>query len=117
MNILRRLRHGERGFALIMALGALTVLSFVIVSAVEYTSSNSRSAYRSKSNNAAYTLAETGLNNALSIIFSTDTPLFSNLLPSTTTYFDESMSKVGRTTGNYTVMSGTLDMSVPLQML
>jgi hypothetical protein len=113
VDILRRLRQNERGFALIMALGALTVLSFVIVSAVEFTSSNARSAYASKSNNAAYTLAETGLNNALSIIFSTDTPLFANLLPSKTDYFDENMSLANHTTANYNTWSGTLDTSFP----
>jgi hypothetical protein len=96
-----------------MALGALTVLSFVIVSAVEYTSSNSRQSYASKSSQSSFTLAETGLNNALSIIFSTDTPLFSGLLPSTTDYYDENMSKVNRTTGNYNIWSGTLDTSFP----
>jgi Tfp pilus assembly protein PilX len=113
VNILRRLRQNERGFALIMALGALTVLSFVIVSAVEYTSSNSRQAYASKSSQSAYTLAEAGLNNALSIIYNTTTPAYTGLLPQTTDYYDENMSRVARTTANYNTWSGTLDTSVP----
>ena len=113
MNILRRLRQNERGFALIMALGALTVLSFVIVGVIDYTSSNARETYASKSSNASYTLAEAGINNALSIIFTTDTPLFSGLLPSKTDYYDENMTLVNRTTGNYNIWSGTLDTSFP----
>jgi hypothetical protein len=113
MNRLRQLRNDERGFALIMALGALTVLSFVIISVVDYTSSNSREASASKSSNGSYALAEAGLNKALAVIYGTSTPLFASLLPSTTDYYNENMTAVSQATSNYNTWSGTLDTSNP----
>lgn len=101
--MLRRFRTDEGGFALIMALGALTVLSFVIISAITYTSSNSREASASKANQAAYVLAEAGINNAVAVLNVTTTPLAANLLPGTTTTYD----------GGTVTWSGTLDTSNP----
>jgi hypothetical protein len=65
-----RMRPGgsERGFALIAALGMLSVLSIVSVTAVAYTTSNSRGADRSKSDNLSFSLAEAGLANAFAVL-------------------------------------------------
>jgi hypothetical protein len=67
MRILRRL-HGERGLALPMALGVMFVLTIATTSAIYYTSTNSRNAGYSKGKYTALTLAEAGLNNAMSVL-------------------------------------------------
>lgn len=41
--LLRRIRNEERGFALILALGALIALAITVTAVIDYTSSNSRS--------------------------------------------------------------------------
>ena len=63
-----RLRDDERGIALIIALGVIVVLSIAMASAIDYTSSNSRNAGMSDKQNAAYSLAEAGVNNSMSIL-------------------------------------------------
>jgi hypothetical protein len=67
LPLLRRLGD-ERGFALLLALGATIVLSASVVAVISYTSSNSRSSYYSASNQSAYALAEAGINSGLSVI-------------------------------------------------
>ncbi len=68
MRILRRIGVGERGFALVIALGILVVLSIVVTTLIDYTASNSHHASRSKGSAAAYSLAEAGLNDSESIL-------------------------------------------------
>ena len=101
-KLLRRLR-GERGFALIIAIGATIVLGIAVTSLIAYTTTNERTARMSKSRITARTLAEAGLNNAISIINNTDTPLYTGLLPSTTKSYDEGTA----------TWSGTLDDAQP----
>jgi Tfp pilus assembly protein PilV len=67
-RVLRRLRKGEEGFALILALGALMVLSIVTVGVIDYTTQNGRSSDLSKTSQTAYMLAEAALNNAESML-------------------------------------------------
>jgi Tfp pilus assembly protein PilX len=76
-----RLRR-EDGVALMMALMVMMTLSIVTVTAVAFTSSTTRHANRSKSDQQAYALAEAGLNNALSQLASH--------YPNTTTQYDSS---------------------------
>jgi Tfp pilus assembly protein PilX len=60
--------HDEQGFALVLALGVMTVLAIMIVTIVDYTSSNQRTAYYSKSRVTAFDAADAGMNNALSVL-------------------------------------------------
>jgi Tfp pilus assembly protein PilX len=68
MRFLRRLRNDQSGFALVLALGITVVLSMTVVTVIESTTANSRSAVQSKNRVSAYTLAEAGINNASSIL-------------------------------------------------
>jgi hypothetical protein len=79
-----RMRPGgsERGFALIAALGMLMVLSIVSVTVVAYSTSNSRGADRSKTDNLSFSLAEAGLANAFAVLnLPTNNALDPDLLP------------------------------------
>jgi Tfp pilus assembly protein PilX len=83
MRLLHTLRR-EDGIALIMALGILFTLTVAGTAAFTYTTSNSRSAQTSKSSEVAYSLAEAGINHALSVLNAALDPRTGNLLPSTT---------------------------------
>nr|MDP9491890.1 hypothetical protein [Actinomycetota bacterium] len=79
-----QLRYGgsERGYALIAALGTLFVITITSVSLVSYSTSNSRTAVRSKTDNLSFSLSEAGLANALSILnLPANDPLDPELLP------------------------------------
>jgi hypothetical protein len=67
-TIRQRLVQDERGIALVMALGILTVTAIMVVTIVQYTSSNQRTAYFSKTRVTAFDAADAGMNNALSIL-------------------------------------------------
>jgi Tfp pilus assembly protein PilX len=80
---LARLAGEERGFTLVLTLGVLIVTSAMIVSITEYSSSTSRSSSRSKADQIAFSLAETGVNNAMSILANpTNNALQQSTLPS-----------------------------------
>jgi hypothetical protein len=81
---LRRLDE-ERGFALVLALGATIVLSALVVVAIDYATSNSRSTRYSEGDKQALSFAEAGLNDALSILTNAKSPWNSSVLPSTPT--------------------------------
>jgi hypothetical protein len=66
-SILRRLA-GERGFALPIALATTVVLGISVTATISYTTSNQRAASSSKSRTAAYFYAESGINNAMSVL-------------------------------------------------
>ena len=107
---LRKLRHrlaDESGIALIMALGIMLVLSISVVAMIEFTSSNSRSASFSQANERAYSVAEAGLNEALSRL-STD-PTNSSVLPTsqaTATTTTISDGQASGTASYYGVLNG-----------
>jgi Tfp pilus assembly protein PilX len=61
--------RSERGFALVMALGIMTVFCTVGATIVTYSTSGARSSSHSAVSTRASTLAEGGLNNALATIF------------------------------------------------
>ncbi len=73
MRALRQL-NSERGFVLVMALGILVVLSIVGTTVLMYTTSSSRSASSSQSNQVAYALAEGGVNDAASVLVANPKP-------------------------------------------
>ncbi|MDQ3822978.1 MAG: hypothetical protein M3321_07035 [Actinomycetota bacterium] len=99
MRLLRRLR-GERGLALPMALGIMFVLTISTTAAIYYTTTNSRSASRSKADQTAFALAEAGINNAMAVLANpSNNAMTTTLLPARTTAYD----------GGSVTWSGTLD--------
>jgi hypothetical protein len=81
-----------------MSLGVLVVLTIAGTTALYYTSANSRSAQYSKASESAYSLAEAGIAQSLSILNAALDPRTGTLLPTTTVTYPE---------GSYTY-SGTL---------
>src|SRR4029077_2078210 len=63
----RQLKN-EEGMALVLALSILVVLGMLGVVVTSYTTSAQRSASRSSFSVSAYTLAEAGINNAVSVL-------------------------------------------------
>jgi Tfp pilus assembly protein PilX len=82
--ILRRLRQNENGFALVLALGVLTVLSIASATAVYYTSTASRSSDYQKAGQNSYALAESGVSTMLSILNTYFQPATGSALPDCT---------------------------------
>ena len=106
---LARMRPGgsERGFALIAALGMLMVLSIVSVTVVAYSTSNSRGADRSKSDNLSFSLAEAGLANAFAVLnLPSNNALDPDLLPGS-----EAAASSGTYEGGTAKWWGVLDRS------
>ena len=80
---MKHLVRNEEGFTLAFALMTLVVSSAVLVTVVEYTSSNARSSSRSKGDQTAYALAEAGVNNAMAVVSNpTNNALVAATLPS-----------------------------------
>src|ERR1700736_5701653 len=78
----KRLAGGEQGFALVLALGVLIVLSIMIVTIVDYTSANQRTAYYSKAKGTAFDAADAGMNDAVSVLNNpTQNSLDASVLP------------------------------------
>ncbi|MDQ5822304.1 MAG: hypothetical protein M3540_12765 [Actinomycetota bacterium] len=102
-NALRSLRSDERGITLVLVLGTIMILSILVVSVISYASTNSRAASLSSHRQRAYTLAEAGLNDAMSVLYKSSTPAFPGLLPSRTSNYD----------GGSVTWSGTLDQGSP----
>jgi len=67
-ELARERLSGEGGFALVIAIGMMLVLSIALTSVIGYSKASSNNANFSKSGQNAYALAEAGLNNALSIL-------------------------------------------------
>jgi hypothetical protein len=89
-----RKAHSEDGMALVMALGVLVVLGMLGVVVTTYTTSGQRTASRSSAGVSAYSLAEAGINNAMSILAKPRSALDSTLLtPARTTYYDSGSVK------------------------
>jgi hypothetical protein len=64
-----RLRlRGERGMALVMAIGIMAVLSIAGTTAVMYSTSSAQQATQSRSRSDAFSLAEAGINNAMAVL-------------------------------------------------
>jgi Tfp pilus assembly protein PilX len=73
--------RSERGMALVLALGIMTVVLAMGVGVTEYTFSNVRSSNGSRQDTLAYAAAETGMNNALSVLFNSSDYHSSSSLP------------------------------------
>src|SRR5215210_3355346 len=93
LRLEQRLRE-ERGMALVMAFGIM------IVTIIDYTASNTRNAGYSKSKTTAFTLAEAGINNAVSVLNNpSNNSLDPNILASQTSSIE----------GGSVTWSGTFD--------
>jgi hypothetical protein len=85
-----RLRD-ERGIALIMALGILTVLTITVIALLTYSNDNLRSVNYGKARVTAYSMAESGIAQALAVLnLPANNALTSTLLPQVTTKADGS---------------------------
>ena len=81
---MRRLRlRDEGGFSLVFTLLAILVLTVTLTAAIQFTTSNSRHATRSKNDQIAYALAEAGLANGAAVLSKpSNNALDATLLPS-----------------------------------
>jgi hypothetical protein len=68
MKRLRQLFGGEDGMALVLALAVTVVLSMTVVTVIESATANQRNSTMHNGRVAAYTLAEAGISNAMSIL-------------------------------------------------
>jgi hypothetical protein len=82
VGALRRL-GGETGTVLVLALVILLVLSIALASTLEFTSAAARHASRSNADQKAYALAESGINNALSVLSAASNPSLQSVLSAT----------------------------------
>src|SRR3954471_21088379 len=64
----RRLLREEEGVALILALLVMLVLTIVLTTVIFLTAAGARDAQRTNAGQRAYSLAESGINNALGIL-------------------------------------------------
>jgi hypothetical protein len=104
--MLTRLKQ-ETGTALVMAIGVLAILTIAGTTMVAYTTSNARSSSVSKTNELAFSLAETGLNNAMAVLtLPTNDPLEASTLPST-----EATASSAPYEGGTAKWYGTLDIA------
>ena len=120
MTMRMRLRQrvqwrSERGMALVMALGMTVVLGIVGTTAMVYTASDSKQATQSGSRTSAFSLAEAGINNTMSILMlPTNNALDPDLLPKCTSnntkYSDPTASRTSTSTWLHaTFGGGTVD--------
>jgi hypothetical protein len=68
LHFFRRRLQPEDGVALMLSIGALSALALVGASSVAFSTENAGNASRSKADQAAFALAEAGINNAMAII-------------------------------------------------
>jgi Tfp pilus assembly protein PilX len=97
----------ERGLALPMALGIMVVLAISVTAVTEYTMSNTRNASNSTAGQLAYAAAESGLNDALSVLYSSGSPHLRASLPDVTT--GQSLKSTPRYKVSYTYTSALAD--------
>jgi hypothetical protein len=81
-HAMRRVIGEESGIALVMALGILVVMSIMVVTVIDYTSGNQRSANYSKTGVTAFDAADAGMNDALAVLnLPTNNSLDPDILP------------------------------------
>jgi hypothetical protein len=82
-RILGRVRSDERGIALVMAIGMLTVCSIMVVTVIQYTSAGQRTSAFSKTRLTAFDAADAGMNNTYAVLnLPTNNSLHQDILPS-----------------------------------
>jgi Tfp pilus assembly protein PilX len=98
----------EEGFALVLALSALAVLTIGGTSAYYYASANLKASTRSRAQTSAYHLAELALNNAHSVLFNASNPRDGSSVPATTITVEQgTASWSGTLTGSTWTLTGT----------
>ena len=111
----RRLRvlwvGNERGLALVMAIGMMTVLAIAGTTAVAYSTSGAKQATQTRSRQSAFSLAEAGINNSLSILnLPTNNALDPDTLPKCTTndkkYSDPTATRTSTSNWKHTTIEG-----------
>jgi Tfp pilus assembly protein PilX len=107
---MRRLRS-ERGMALVMAIGITTVLGIVGTTALAYSTSDAQQSNQSRSRQSAFSLAESGINNLMSILnLPTNNALDPETLPKCTTnekkYTDPAASRTSTSTWLHGTFAG-----------
>ena len=78
----------EEGIAMVMAVCTIIVLGMLGVAIATYTTAGQRTASRSSAGVSAYSLAEAGINNAMSVLAKQKSALDPNLLPQRSTGYD-----------------------------
>jgi Tfp pilus assembly protein PilX len=82
-RLARRL-SAQAGFALVLSIGSLSILTMGGMSVVVFTTSNAGASSASSSNEFAFSLSEAGLNNALAVLANpANNALDPDTLPST----------------------------------
>src|SRR6266487_958356 len=80
--VARRLVREEQGIALVMALGMLVVCAIMVVAVTDYTSTNQRTTFFSKTRMTAFDAADAGMNDALAVLnLPTNNALDPDILP------------------------------------
>jgi len=92
----RRLLQRQDGTALIMAIGVLFLLTIVSTTVMVYTTSNTKTASRSKSDETSFSLSEAALNNAMAVL---SNPINNALDPDTLPSTEATASSVQYETG------------------
>jgi Tfp pilus assembly protein PilX len=108
---LRQRIQGERGMALVMAIGITTVLAIVGTTALAYSTSGSQESNQSRSRQGAFSLAESGINNLMAILnLPTNNALDPETLPKCTTnetkYTDPTASRTTTSTWLHSTLDG-----------
>jgi Tfp pilus assembly protein PilX len=110
-RLLRRLRRGERGFVLPLALGIMVVLAISVTTAIYYTTEGQRSSSYSKGKQLALTLAEAGMNNSMAVLnLPTNNALKQSSLTACTGNAQANWNRTNLD-GGYTLWCGDLDLN------
>ncbi|MFL5978268.1 MAG: hypothetical protein ACJ76O_06550 [Gaiellaceae bacterium] len=105
----------ERGLALVMAIGIMSVLAIVGTTAIAYSASGSKQAAQTRSRQSAFSLAEAGVNNSMSVLnLPTNNALDPDTLPKCTNnekkYSDASADRTSTSAWRHsTIDGGTVD--------
>jgi hypothetical protein len=104
--------RSERGMALVMALGMTIVLGIVGTTAMMYSTSNAKEATQTGSRQSAFTLAEAGINNTMSVLMlPTNNALDPDLLPKCTSngtkYSDPTATRTSTSTWLHATLGGS----------
>jgi hypothetical protein len=90
LHSLRRRLQREDGIALMVSLGALATLAILGASSIAFSTENAGNASRSKNDQAAFALAEAGINNAMAVLGnSANDPTNPSLLPGSSQKYEE----------------------------
>jgi Tfp pilus assembly protein PilX len=105
----------ERGMALVMAIGIMTVLAIAGTTAIAYSTSSAQQSAQTRSRTSAFSLAEAGVNNSMAVLnLPTNNALDPETLPKCTSnekkYSDAAADRTSTSTWRHsTIDGGTVD--------